>query len=131
MPSLSILSENKEGAQLDALARRRVWRRGRIGERGVRSEARNGAVIARIEALEQQNFVVAHFRRIEPALAGIVGEIVGLAAPIAIDKLGGDEVLWGHATRAAHCKRRIQDGRSDRAPQIDDGDAATKQGGGL
>jgi hypothetical protein len=69
------------------LARRRVRRRSRIGERRVWSEARDGAVIARIEALEQQNFVGARFRRIEPVL----GWIVGLAAPIALDKLGGDE----------------------------------------
>src|SRR5277367_679850 len=85
MPGLIILSENKEGAQLDALARRRVLRRSRIGERRVGSETRYGAVIARVEALEQQNFVRAHFRRIEPALARIVDEIVSLAAPIAIN----------------------------------------------
>jgi hypothetical protein len=40
MPHFIILSENKEGAQLDALARRRVPRRSRIGERRMRSEAR-------------------------------------------------------------------------------------------
>src|ERR1700727_1177087 len=86
MPGLIILSENKEGAQLDALARRRVLRRSRIGERRVRSEARDRAFIARVEAFEQQNFVRAHFRRIEPALAGIVDEIVSLAASIAINE---------------------------------------------
>src|SRR5580692_3930421 len=127
MPGLIILSENKEGAQLDALARRRVLRRSRIGERRVGSEARYGAVIARVEALEQQDFVGAHFRRIEPALAWIVDEIVSLAAPIAINEFRGDEIFWRYASRVAHGKRRIQDRRFDRPPQIDDGDPAAKQ----
>src|SRR5580692_12084006 len=127
MPGLIILSENKEGAQFDALTRRRVLRRSRIGERRVRSEARYGAVIARVEALEQQNFVRAHFRRIEPALARIVDEIVSLPASIAINEFRGDEIFWRYATRVAHGERRIQDRRLDRPPQIDDGDATAKQ----
>src|ERR1700722_3376582 len=127
MPGLIILSENKGGAQLDALARRRVLGRSRIGERRVGSEARYGAVIARVEALEQQNFVRAHFRRIEPALAWIVDEIVSLAAPIARNAIGVDYVFWDPPARSAHAERRIQSRRVDRPPQIDDGDAAAKE----
>jgi hypothetical protein len=110
MPDIIILAENKEGAQLDALARRRS----RIDESRMRSSARHGAVVARIEAHEQQNFVRPHFRRIEPALGWIVGEIVGLAAPIAINEFGGDKVFRSHGVGVAHCERRIEDRRSSR-----------------
>src|ERR1700733_5584391 len=100
VPSL-VLAENNEGAQFDTLARRRVRGRGRIDKRRMRSETRHSAVIARIEAFDEQDFVRAHCWRIEPALGRIVDEIVSLAAPIAIDEIGGDEVLRRDAARVA------------------------------
>ena len=70
-------------------------------------------------------------RRVEPTLARIVEEIVSLTAPIAKDKIGSDEVLRRDAARIADSKRRIEHGRVDGPPQVDDGDAATKQFVGL
>src|SRR4051794_5236197 len=61
------MSEKRQGADLDALARARMRRRGRVLERGVRAPAR-AAVFERVEHLEHQRLVAPHAREPVPAV---------------------------------------------------------------
>ena len=92
----------------------------------MRRETRDRAVVARVVALEQQNLVRAHFRRVEPALAGIVDEI----GPPRRSRNTRSEATrsCGATLRASQTASGASStGDSDRPPQIDDGDAAAKQ----
>ena len=48
----------------------------------MRGKPRDPAIVAGIEAFQQQHFVGAHLRHIEPAVARTVTHIVGLAAAV-------------------------------------------------
>ena len=56
-------------------------------------------ILGRIVALDQDRLVDPHLGHIEPAVRGVVSDAVGLAGPIAIDQVGGDEVRKGDAGR--------------------------------
>src|ERR1700681_2809986 len=71
-------SEKRQRADLDAFARPRVGRRGRIVEGGVRGPA-GAAVVERIKHLEHDRLVAAHAREPEPFVVRIVGDGVSLA----------------------------------------------------
>jgi hypothetical protein len=123
MPGPIILSENKEGAQLDALAQR-VLRGSRIGERRVGSEAATAPNQRESKHLSNRTSSRA-FPAHRTSAGGLWSEVVGSRA-YRDDKLGGDEVFWYYAARVANGKRRSRT-KECRPPQIDDGDAAAKQ----
>src|SRR6266850_7566961 len=122
--------EESERPRLDALARRRARRRGRIDERAVRGEAR-AAVLGRIEYLEYQRLVAPHQRKIEPAVIRVVADAVGLAHAVRIAALGADQVPGGEAARVRDGERVRLDRLVDRAPHLDDGEAPLQQGFGF
>src|SRR6266849_9216778 len=115
--------EERKRSGLDALARRRARRRGRIDERAVRGEAR-AAVLGRIEYLEYQRLVAPHQRKIEPAVIRVVPDAVGLAHAVRIAALGADQVPGGEAARVGDRERVGLDRLVDRAPHLNDGEAA-------
>src|ERR1700690_1640368 len=93
--SVSLLRSGPEeqiGAQFETFSRRGIRRCGRILESRMRGEARGAAVVARIEAFDQQRFVAAHLRGVEPAMTCAVGHIVGLAAAVAVKEFRRNEV---------------------------------------
>src|SRR3974390_952216 len=76
-----IPSEKRQGADLDAFARRRRGRCALVVEGGVGAPARppvGGGIID----LEDQGLVAAHAREPYPAMGGVVFEHVDLADPI-------------------------------------------------
>src|SRR5229473_1625598 len=83
--------EEGEGADFDALARRRIGRRGRILERRVHGEPR-ATVARRIEAFDEQHLVALHAREIEPAVTRAVGHRVDLADAVGIAPLGRHQI---------------------------------------
>src|SRR5882762_7181358 len=119
--------EESERPRLDALARRRARRRGRIDERAVRGEAR-AAVLGRFEYLEYQRLVAPHQRKIEPAVIRVVADAVRLAHAGRIAALGADQVPGGEAARVRDRERVGLDRLICRAPHLDDGEAALQEG---
>src|SRR5207249_11972792 len=117
------LVEEAKGARLDALARRRARGRVRILERAVRGEAR-APVLRGIEYLEDEGLVAPHPRKIEPAVLRVVGDAVGLAHAVRIAALGADQVLGGETARVGDSERVCLDRLLDRAPHLDDREAA-------
>src|SRR5271163_1152356 len=97
--------EEQKGAQFETFAWRGIRRCGRILESRVRGEARGAAVVAGIEAFDQQRFVTAHLRRVEPAMTCVVRYIVVLAAAVTIDEVRRNEVSRRHAARVANGER--------------------------
>src|ERR1700722_20794527 len=85
-PREECASEERQRADLDALARTRPRRRGRIVERRVRAPAR-AAVLRRIEHLEHQRLVALHAREPVPRVRRIVGDRIGLADAVGIAPL--------------------------------------------
>src|SRR5436853_7811362 len=90
--------EEGQRARLDALARRGPRRRRRVDERGVRREARP-SVGLRVEDLEDQRLVAPHLGEVEPAVAGVVLQAIGLADAVRIAPLGDRQVLWPEPAR--------------------------------
>src|SRR6267143_6376068 len=72
--------------RLDALARRGPRRRRRVDERGVRREARP-SVGLRVVDLEDQRLVAPHLGEVEPAVARVVLQAIGLADAVRIAPL--------------------------------------------
>src|SRR5689334_25011131 len=66
--------EESDGAELDALARRRAGRRRRVLEGGVRRKARDALV--RVPALDQHRLVHGHVGHVEPALGVVLRQAV-------------------------------------------------------
>src|SRR5438094_6403465 len=118
--------EEGHRARLDALARRGSRRRRRVDERGVRREARP-SVGLRVVDLEDQRLVAPHLGEVEPAVAGIVLQAVGLADAVRIAPLGHQQVLGHEAARVQDGERIRLDRLSDRAPHLDDREAAPEQ----
>lgn len=76
---LSLIEEGQR-ANLDALPGWRICRHSWIVKRAVRRKT--GLAVIGIEALEQKRLAVLHIRKIEPAVAGIVGNPVGFTGPV-------------------------------------------------
>src|SRR5579883_326301 len=111
-------SEEREGSDLDAFARRRVGRGRWILEGGVNGES--GAAVPRgIEAFDEEHFVALHAREVVPAMTRIVGRNIYLADPIGIAPLRAYEVALLDAARIANRERPGEHRPLDRPPQID------------
>src|SRR5215211_3982171 len=67
----SCFVEHHERARLDTLARHELARAGGIAKAGVRHEA-PAHILARVIALQQQYFIRAHLRNVEPAMRRVV-----------------------------------------------------------
>ena len=112
-------------------ARLGVGRGGRVGERGVRHEARRD-VGPGVGDLQQQRLVAPHLGHVVPLMARVVLDRIGLADPVAIDQIGRHQIVGLDGARVAHRERRVaQRLVEDRAPQIDDLHAALQQFLGL
>src|SRR5262245_43108219 len=105
--------------ELDALPRRCVGGRGRVGEGRVRCEA-GPPVGLGVVALEQEPLVRLHLRDVEPAVPRIEGYRIGLTDAMLIDEIGWDQALGIDAQRIADGQRRVQQWPADRAPDVDD-----------
>src|SRR5215510_14991501 len=90
--------EEGEGPHLDALAWRRVGRRGGVDERGMGGEP-CPAVPRRVVDLEYQRLVAPHFGEIEPPMLRVVAHLIGLAHPMGIAPFGSDQVARCEAPR--------------------------------
>src|SRR5215470_19374320 len=92
--------EHHQGPRLDALARHEVTRTCRISKTGVRHETR-AYLGPRVIALEEQEFIGLHIRRVEPAVRGVIPHRVDLAMVTRhgqvvfaeVMDVGGDEIL--------------------------------------
>src|SRR5262245_23226503 len=116
------LIPEREGARLDALARRGVRRRVRIIERRMRVEARRHALVG-VEYLEHHRLVALHAREVEPLVLGIVGDVIDLAGAILVPALHQDEALLRNAAAIADAERIDHDRPANRPPHLDDGPA--------
>jgi len=96
--------EEDEGADFEALAGRRVGRRGRVVETGVGGKPRcpNGR---RVEAADEHGLIGLHLRKVVVALVGVVGDRIGLARPVRVSEVAGDQVILGEALCIAQCER--------------------------
>src|SRR5271170_4255395 len=85
-------SEERHRPDLDALAERRVGRRGRILEGGVADEA-GTAVSLRFVGLQEHNLVRRHLREVPPLMLRRVAHHVVLAVTVAVMQIKLEEVL--------------------------------------
>src|SRR5262249_6836039 len=112
----------RERPDLDALARARVGRRGRIGESSVRGPT-SAAVLLGIVHLEHDRLVALLAREPEPLVGGVVFHRIGLADAAGITPLGNDEVGKRDAPRVADGEGKGFDRMPERPPHLDDGEA--------
>src|SRR3954462_177409 len=101
-PSRSV--EEREGPQLDALARWNVERRGRILEGGVRREA-GAPVLLRIEALDQDRLVGRELGVEVPLVRRAESHAVGLADAMRVDQVGRHQLLGPYRAGVAQRQR--------------------------
>src|SRR5580765_4647537 len=92
--------EQREGAGFDAFTRRGIGRRGRVGERAVRGEARGLARVG-IANLEHERFVAIHLREPEPAMTRIVSDVIDLAGAVLVAALDTYEACIRNAAPVA------------------------------
>src|SRR5271166_1705881 len=118
-------SVENQGSQFDALARQHISGSGRVVKGGM-SRKPGSAILGGVIAFDQDGLVRPHLRHVEPPVRGVVSDAVGLARPIAIDKVGGYEIRERDAGRVADGERRIAQGSADRSPHIDDLEAAAE-----
>src|SRR5258708_5067465 len=118
-PRTAAWLEKREGADLDALARPCMRRRGGIGEGGVGGPA-GAAVLHRLVDLEHQCLVRPHVREPVPALPRIPGYAVGLADPVLVAALVDHQRLGPDGLRIADRQRVALDRMVDRPPHLDD-----------
>ena len=108
-----------------------VGRGGRVGERGVRHEARRD-VGAGVGDLQQQPLGAPHLGHVVPLMRRVVLDRIGLADPVAIDQIGRHQIVGLDGAQVAYRERRVaQRLLEDRAPQIDDLHPALQQFLGL
>src|SRR6266478_8145793 len=115
-----------QGSELDALPRQDIGGSGRVVKGGVGGKACR-TVFGRIVAFDQDRLVGPHLRHIEPAVSGVVSDAVGLAFPIAVDQIRGDEIRKGDTRRIANGERRVTQRPANRPPYIDDLEAVAQQ----
>ena len=84
------------------------------------------AVLGRIVAFDQDRFVGPHLGNVEPTVSRVVPDAVGLAYPVAVDQIRGDEIREGDARRVANSERCIAQRPADRSPDVDDLEAMAK-----
>ncbi len=124
------LIKKRQRTDLDAFARVRVRRRGRVVEGGVGRPA-GTAVLDRVVDLEDQRLIAPHARQPVPTMRRIVGDRIGLADAVGIAPLGNHEIVERDAARVADCERRGFDRVADRAPDLHDGEVPLQQGIGF
>src|SRR5262245_20814555 len=100
---VSSLEEGK-GSGFYALSRRRAGRRRRIGERGMRREAR-AAVGRRVVDLEHDRLVARELRKVEPAVRRVELQAIGLADAVRVAPLGDQQVARRDAARVGERQR--------------------------
>lgn len=84
-----------------------------------------------IEAFEQQRFIGAHLRHVEPSMRRIVAHRMGLADAMRINELRGHEIVETHRPSIRERERGIPQWTADRPPQVDDLDTALQSFIGL
>src|SRR4051794_2091295 len=72
------------------------------------------AILGRIVAFDQDRFVGPHLGHVEPTVSGVVPDAVGLAYPVAVDQIRGDEIRESDARRVAN----TASGASRNGPRI-------------
>lgn len=77
------------------------------------------AVVGRVIPFDQQGFVTAHVRKIVPALARIVRQVVDLTDTVRIDQVGGQQVIGVERRCVQQGQRRAFDGPTYGAPEVD------------
>src|SRR5262245_52043675 len=115
-----------EGSDLNAFAWQSVRWCHRVTEGGVGSEAR-ATISLRVVALDEERLVNLHFWYIEPAMLGIEGHRVGLADPMLIDEIRGDELLPLHGERIADCERPVAKRSANGTPDVNNLHSSAQQ----
>src|SRR6266404_3308614 len=115
-----------QGPEFDTFPRQNIGGGGRVLKGGVGGKACL-TVLGRIVAFDQDRLVGAHLRQIEPAVSWVVSDAVGLAFPIAVDQIRGDEISKGDTRRITNGERRVTQRPANRPPHIDDLEAVAQQ----
>src|SRR5262249_18913325 len=119
-------SEEREGAHFYALAGRGVRGGCRILQRRVRCES-CASVPFWIVNFENDRFVWTHLREINPTMVGVVFQPIGLSNPMRIAPLGHHPIVKRNAFGVGKCQRVGLDRPIDRAPHLNDCEAAFEQ----
>ena len=98
----------------------------RIGERSVRRKSR--PILVRIVNFENDRFVTAHLRKIDPAVLRIVLEPISLAHPVWVAALRHHQIVQTSTLLASASANGLDwIGAIDRAPYLNDREAALEQ----
>ena len=114
--------EKRHRPDLNAFARMRVGRRGRIDEGSMRGPA-GAAVLFGIEHFEHIGFLAPHAREPIPFVRRIEFDGVGLADAAGRAALRDDHVARCQRLGVGHRERKGLDRKPDRPPHLDDGEA--------
>jgi hypothetical protein len=76
------------------------------------------AILGRIVAFDQDRFVGPHLGHVEPTVSGVVPDAVGLAYPVAVDQIRGDEIRESDANKSDKASMSRSDLIIHRAPTL-------------